>query len=93
VEPSKEVYMAAPRKIIRLYALSTCTLCKKVKNFLKQRGVEYELIEVDLLDSGEQWVASKEVRKYNPEATYPTLIVQKVFTEYDEQSIVEALES
>jgi len=85
--------MAAPRKIIRLYALSTCPYCIRVKKFLLDRGVEFELTEVDLLESGEQWAVAKEVKKHNPDATYPTLIIEKVFTEFDEKAIVDALEN
>jgi glutaredoxin-like protein NrdH len=79
------------QKKIRLYGLSTCPTCKKVKNFLDELNIEYELIEVDLLDSGEQWVTSKEVRRYNPAMTYPTLVIEEVITGPDEEAIKEAL--
>ncbi len=79
------------RKRIRLYALSTCPRCKQVKQFLEKHNIEYEDIEVDLLDSGEQWVTSKELKKYNPDATYPTLIVEEVILDFDEESLKEAL--
>jgi glutaredoxin-like protein NrdH len=81
------------KKRIRLYSLSTCPTCKKVKTFLDNEKISYELVEVDLLDSGEQWVLSKEIKKYNPQGTYPTLIVEEVITGYDEESIRKALES
>ena len=44
-----------------------------MKKILDEHNIQYELIEVDLLDSGEQWVTSKEVKRYNPAVTYPTL--------------------
>ena len=80
------------KKRVRLYSLSTCPTCKKVKEFLEKNAIQYELTEVDLLDSGEQWLTSKELKKYNPEATYPTLIVEEVIKGLDEDAIREALE-
>lgn len=50
-------------KRVRLYSLSTCPVCKKVKEFLKNNSIETEIIEVDTLDSGEQWLAMKELKK------------------------------
>ncbi len=79
------------QKKARLYGLSTCPTCKRVKNLLDELNIKYELIEVDLLDSGEQWVTSKEVRRYNPAVTYPTLVIEEVITEPDEEAIKEAL--
>jgi glutaredoxin-like protein NrdH len=79
--------MAEQKKKVRLYALSTCPTCKKVKKFLDEKNIQYEMIEVDLLDSGEQWLMTKEVKKYNPAATYPTLVVEEVFTGFDEEAI------
>ena len=33
-----------------LYALSTCVWCKLTKQFLKDNDIEYEYVDVDLLD-------------------------------------------
>lgn len=74
---------------VRLYALSTCPTCKRLKRFLDEHGVAYEDIEVDLLGSGEQWLASKELKKYNPGATYPTVVIEEVAL--DEEGLKEAL--
>ncbi|MCS7202969.1 MAG: glutaredoxin family protein [Thermodesulfovibrio sp.] len=79
-------------KRVRLYSLSTCPVCKKVKEFLKNNSIEFELIEVDTLEGGEQWVALKELRKINPNETFPTLIVEKATVGFDENSIKRILE-
>ncbi len=79
------------QKQVRLYSLSTCPACKKAKSFLDLNKIIYEHIEVDLLDSGEQWLASKEVKKYNPAGTFPTIIVEDVITGYDEAALKKAL--
>jgi len=76
-------------KRVTLYTLSTCAVCKKVKQFLDDNGIPYTRIEIDTLESGEQWVMTKELAKHNPEATYPTVIVEEVIKGYD----VEALRS
>ena len=56
---------ASPKKV-RGYSLSTCPACNKLKKFLDENEIVYESIVVDSLDSGEQWLASKELKKYNP---------------------------
>ncbi len=74
-------------KKVTLFALSTCPVCKKVKTFLDEHKINYELVEVDLLDSGEQWVMTKELQKYNPQASYPTLVISEVITGYDPEKL------
>lgn len=83
--------MEEQKKKVRLYSLSTCPTCKQVKKFLDQHNIKYELTEVDLLDSGEQWLISKEVKRYNPAVTYPTLVVEEIILGLDEEAIKEAL--
>jgi len=83
--------METPARKVRLYSLSTCPACKKVRRFLDDQLIVYDDIEVDLLDGGEQWLASKEVKKYNPAGSYPTLIVEEVVVGADEMLIREAL--
>ena len=83
--------MEEQKKKVRLYSLSTCPTCKRVKEFLDGYNIKYELIEVDLLDSGEQWLTSKEVKKYNPAVTYPTLVIEEVVLGLDEEAIKNAL--
>lgn len=83
--------MEEQNKKVRLYALSTCPQCKSVKQFLDKHNISYELIEVDLLDSGEQWVTSKELKRYNPAASYPTLVIEEVIKGHDEEAIKASL--
>jgi glutaredoxin-like protein NrdH len=83
--------MEEQKKRVRLYSLSTCPTCKRVKKFLDGHDIKYELIEVDLLDSGEQWLTSKEVKRYNPAVTYPTIVIEEVVLGLDEEAIKNAL--
>ncbi|MHB1391140.1 MAG: glutaredoxin family protein [Thermoleophilia bacterium] len=55
---------------LKLYALSTCAWCRKTRQLLNELGVEYDLVEVDLVD-----VQYKdEVKSWNPESTFPILV-------------------
>jgi glutaredoxin len=83
--------MEEQKKKVRLYALSTCPECKRLKKFLDENDVAYELTEVDLLESGEQWAASREVKRYNPAVSYPTLVIEEAILGLDEEAIREAL--
>lgn len=62
-----------------------------VKNFLEKHGVPYEMIAVDLLEGGEQWLMTKEVKKYNPQLTYPTLVIEEVILGFDETLMKKSL--
>ncbi len=79
-------------KKVTLFALSTCPVCKKVKAFLDEHKINYQLVEVDLLDSGEQWVMTKELQKYNPQASYPTLVISEVIVGYDPEKLKKKFE-
>ncbi|GLI52748.1 MULTISPECIES: glutaredoxin family protein [Thermodesulfovibrio] len=79
-------------KRVRLYSLSTCPVCKKVKEFLKNNSIETEIIEVDTLDSGEQWLAMKELKKINPDETFPTLVVETAVVGLNEEELKKVLE-
>jgi len=76
---------------VRLYSLSTCPTCKKVKEFLKTHAIDYEIIEVDTLDGGEQWLAMKELKKINPATTFPTLVVENAVVGFDESNLKKLL--
>jgi glutaredoxin-like protein NrdH len=67
---------------IMLYALSTCGWCKKTKALLKELGVEYDYIDVDLLEHDEREELMKEISRWNPAHSFPTIVIN------DERSIV-----
>jgi glutaredoxin-like protein NrdH len=80
------------KKKIKLYSLSTCPVCKKTVAFLNTSSVTFENIEVDTMPSGEQWLMTKELKKYNPDATFPTAVVEEVIVGYDEEALKKALD-
>lgn len=67
---------------IMLYALSTCIWCRKTKSLLNELGVEYSYIDVDLLEGEEKERIKKEIMKWNPSISFPTIVIN------DERCIV-----
>ena len=77
---------------IMLYALSTCIWCKKTKEYLSSQGVAFDFIDVDLLKGEERAEAIAEVKKYNPNLSFPTLVVgERCIVGLKEKEIREAL--
>ena len=79
--------MNLKKRIITLFALSTCPMCKSVKKRLNEMEVEYEVIDVDKLEGGEQWAVMKEVKKFNEDATFPTLVCHDVCTDFSAENL------
>lgn len=63
------------RGSIRLYALSTCGWCAKTKQLLKDLGVAFQYVYVDLLPPGELQQVLTEVERYNPQGSFPTIVI------------------
>ena len=78
---------------IMLYALSTCGWCRKTKELLDNLGVEYNYEYVDKLQGDEREEAVRKVTRWNPRASFPTLVVdnEKCIVGYQEHEIKEAL--
>jgi glutaredoxin-like protein NrdH len=60
---------------VLLYALSTCAWCKKTKKFLKDNGIEYEYVDVDLADQETQEKIRNDILSRGGRLAYPTTIV------------------
>ncbi len=77
---------------VKLYALSTCSHCKRAKEFLQEKGVDYDITEVDLLKGEEREQAIEEVKQYNPSLSFPTLLVaDQTIVGFKKEEIEEAL--
>ncbi len=61
-------------KKILLYALSTCGWCKKTRDLLDELGVDYDYVYVDLAKESKDKI-DDEVRKWNPELSFPTIVI------------------
>jgi glutaredoxin-like protein NrdH len=74
---------------VKLFALSTCIWCGKTKKLLNELGVEYDYVDVDLLDTDDQQEALSEIRKYNPAGGFPTMVIDgsECIVGFDERKI------
>ncbi|AEG17217.1 glutaredoxin family protein [Methanobacterium paludis] len=76
-----------------LFALSTCQWCKKTRMLIEELGTEYDYIYVDLLKGDERTEIVEEIKKWNPQLSFPTLVVndEKVIVGFKEDEIKENL--
>lgn len=80
------------RTKIRLFTLSTCSHCIRTKKFFKDQGFEVEFTDVDLLDGAEREKIMDEVRKLNPDVSFPTICIgDKIVIGFNEERIRKAL--
>lgn len=59
---------------ITFYGLSTCAWCRKTRLLLDRLGVAYDYVYVDLLDGAGQEQAMEQVRRWNPNESFPTVV-------------------
>ncbi|BBD08930.1 glutaredoxin family protein [Desulfovibrio ferrophilus] len=64
-------------KQVTVYALSTCIHCKHTKEYLDSMGITYACIHVDQLTGDERKDAVEQVKKYNPSASFPTVVIDE----------------
>ncbi len=78
---------------IKIYALSTCPWCKKAKSLLDSLGVDYYFVDVDLLTGKDREQAVADVKKWNPNVSFPTIVINdaKCIVGFKENDIKEAL--
>jgi glutaredoxin-like protein NrdH len=77
---------------VKIYTLSTCSHCKNTKRFLNECGISYDFIDVDLLEGEERAAMIEEVKKYNPNCSFPTILIgDKIIVGFREDEIKEAL--
>jgi glutaredoxin-like protein NrdH len=60
---------------IFLFALSTCIWCRKTKSLLNELGVEYNYVDVDLLEGSAKRDAVEEMEKWDQSGSFPLLII------------------
>ena len=76
-----------------LYTLSTCGWCKKTKELLKEKGVSYEYLDVDALDSDERKAAIEDLRRRKAPLGFPIIIINdtELISGYQPDKILGAL--
>lgn len=77
---------------VKVYGLLSCPHCRQAREFLTEQGVEFDYVYLDLLLGEEKGDAMRELRKINPEVTFPTLLIgDKVIIGFKKDRIAEAL--
>ena len=77
---------------ILVYALSTCVWCKKAKQLLGELGVAYDFLDVDSLAGEEKQNVMSDLRKFNPQCSFPTILINdKCIAGFKESEIKAAL--
>ena len=76
-----------------LYALSTCVWCKMTKQFLKDNKVEFEFVDVDLMEEDDKQKIRAHIQSKGGSLSYPTTIVDDkiVVTGFRKDLLKEAL--
>ncbi|MCU0587931.1 MAG: glutaredoxin family protein [Syntrophobacteraceae bacterium] len=77
---------------IVLYGLMSCAHCKEVRELLMDRQIPFESIYLDLLLGEERSETMRELRRINPEVTFPTVVIgEKVIVGFKKDQIEEAI--
>jgi glutaredoxin-like protein NrdH len=78
---------------VTIYALSTCVWCKMTKQYLNDNGVEYQFVDVDLLDDNDKTRVHTDIISKGGVLSYPTIIVddKTVITGFRKDLLKEAL--
>jgi glutaredoxin-like protein NrdH len=85
--------MPSNKKKIKLYTLSTCSHCNKTKRFFKEHDIDIEFIDVDLLSGVERELIMDEVKKVNPDCSFPTICINEVIVVgFNEEKLRKALD-
>jgi glutaredoxin len=76
-----------------VYALSTCAWCKKTKQFLKDKDVEYEYVDVDLLSKEDLEKVKAEIASRGAQLLFPLIVIDDkvIITGFREDQICGAL--
>jgi glutaredoxin-like protein NrdH len=76
-----------------LFALSTCGWCKKTRALIEDLDADYEYVYVDLLKGEERDEVVEMVKKWNPQVSFPTLVIndEKIIIGFKEDEIREEI--
>ena len=85
--------MGPSKSKIKLFTLSTCSHCMRTKRFFKDNGIDMEFVDVDLLTSAERERVMDEVRKLNPDCSFPTICIgDTIIVGFNEEKLKKALD-
>ena len=77
---------------VKVYALSTCPYCKRTKEFMKEHGVECDIVDVDLLKGKEQDDVLDEIERITGRQSFPVVLIgDEVIVGHSEEKLRKAL--
>ncbi len=76
-----------------IYALTTCTHCKRTLKLLNENNIPFSVIYIDSYPKVLHDLLSEKMREYNPRGSFPTIYLTtgQIITGYRESAIREAL--
>ena len=80
---------------VKVFTISTCGWCKKVKKLLRSLQVQYEYVDIDTIEGDEKKEVKEDLKQYNRKLSCPTLVIdegEEVIIGFKEDEIEEALE-
>ncbi|PKQ37917.1 MAG: hypothetical protein CVT59_04835 [Actinobacteria bacterium HGW-Actinobacteria-1] len=60
---------------VMLYALSTCPYCRMTRKYLEENDVDFDLLEVDLLEGDERTAAIAKVKEISGGSSFPVIVI------------------
>ena len=79
---------------VRVYALSTCGWCRQLKQFLNERSIAYEYVDVDLCSRDDKKKITAFLKEHGLPLTFPLTVVDesKFISGYRLKEILKALQ-
>ncbi|MFZ2456512.1 MAG: glutaredoxin family protein [Candidatus Altiarchaeia archaeon] len=71
----KKMPGSGKKTTVFLFTLSTCIWCKKTKALLKELGIEYSYVDVDLVGPDARERVLEDFSRYNKLLSYPTIVL------------------
>jgi glutaredoxin-like protein NrdH len=85
--------MSPEKSNIKLYTLSTCSHCNRAKRFFKDCGIAVDFTDVDLLSGAERERIMEEIKKLNPECSFPIICINDItIVGFNEEKLKKALD-
>jgi glutaredoxin len=72
-----EVKLLNNKHDVKVFTLTTCIWCKRVKQLLEKEQCTYKFIDVDLLEGDDRDIAVNEIKKYINKLSFPLIIIDE----------------
>jgi glutaredoxin len=72
----KTIRTGVPVARIKVFALSTCPYCNQARTYLRDNGVEFDVVEVDKLEGQARADAVDEVKRLSGGTSFPVVVAE-----------------